>query len=258
MLRFLVKTTFRSVAASYNTPERKGARGERRVNRALLTGLNKNEYRILSDLIVPVGGVTSQVDHVVVSRYGIFVIETKNMSGWIFGSGDQKTWTQVFKGGKKQSFQNPLHQNYGHVKAVQAALDIDEATVHNLVAFVGDAIPKTPMPDRVAWGMRELSAQIAQRRQFLYSEEQVQTFVRTLNEIAPESTKDLKRQHVQNIERLAAKRKAKQLALKTAVIEDVLCPKCKAEMVERKNRKTGERFWGCTKFPKYRGSLPGT
>jgi len=98
MLKYLLKsvarTAFRTADKSYNTPERKGARGERKVHNALNSVLDESEYRVLSDLILPIAGSTTQLDHLVLSRFGIFVIETKNMSGWIFGGGaDQQKWT---------------------------------------------------------------------------------------------------------------------------------------------------------------------
>lgn len=54
----------------------------------------------------------------VVSPYGVFVIETRNMDGWIFGSEKQPVWTQKFPR-KSFRFQNPLRQNYKHVKAIE-------------------------------------------------------------------------------------------------------------------------------------------
>lgn len=94
------------------------------VHNALTTVLNEQDYRVLTDLILPVAGGTTQIDHLVLSRFGIFVIETKNMSGWVFGSADRAKWTQVQKRSKRQ-FQNPLRQNYAHVKAVQEILKVD-------------------------------------------------------------------------------------------------------------------------------------
>jgi len=117
MLKFLLKSLIWAIEASYNTPERKGARGERMVHNALTSVLNEQDYQVLTDLILPVAGGTTQIDHLVLSRFGIFVIETKNMSGWIFGSADRAKWMQVQKSSKRQ-FQNPLRQNYAHVKAV--------------------------------------------------------------------------------------------------------------------------------------------
>jgi hypothetical protein len=75
-------------------PEIKGAIGERYVNNAL-SKLGP-QYKVLHDLYVPNRkGGTAQVDHVVTSPYGIFVIETKHYNGWIFGDENPKKWTQV-------------------------------------------------------------------------------------------------------------------------------------------------------------------
>ncbi len=115
-------------------PKLKGATGEWAVNRALLNGLNTAEYRVLHDLLLPDGkGGQTQIDHVVVSAFGIFVIETKNWDCWIFGSEDSHMWTLTYPGGRKQSTMNPLHQNEGHVKAIIALLNVRREHCHNLV-----------------------------------------------------------------------------------------------------------------------------
>ncbi|MED4785238.1 nuclease-related domain-containing protein [Brevibacillus choshinensis] len=73
----------------------KGFIGEKTVS-TLLGRLEKQKYRVLNDLLIPTAtGNTSQIDHVIVSEYGIFVIETKNYKGWIYGDEDSQYWTQV-------------------------------------------------------------------------------------------------------------------------------------------------------------------
>ncbi len=72
----------------------KGLLGEWFVGLLLKFGLPKNEYFLLNDVTLPAEGGSTQIDHVVVSQFGVFVIETKNMKGWIFGSEDQAMWTQ--------------------------------------------------------------------------------------------------------------------------------------------------------------------
>ncbi len=254
MLRYLLRSTIRAFEADYNSPIRKGARGERWVNDAMLAGLDQIDYRVLSDVILPLRGSTTQIDHVVLSRFGIFVIETKNMSGWIFGSPDQKMWTQVLKGGKKRRFQNPIFQNFAHIKAVQGALSVEQDRLHNLVVFVGDAIPKTPMPDRVAWGMQELGQLIGRRRQILFSPDEIRNFEDVLLKCALEKTKDVKRDHIRNVELLVERRTKPGQGPDNGNAPTEVCPKCGAAMVERVNRKTGDRFMGCSKFPKCRAT----
>lgn len=99
---------------------------------------------MLKDLTLPSRGGTTQIDHVVVSRFGIFVIETKNMKGWIYGSADQAQWTQVIYR-HKSKFQNPIRQNYKHVKAIQELLDVEVHNLHSVVAFIGSGVPKTAL-----------------------------------------------------------------------------------------------------------------
>lgn len=69
-------------------------------------------------MTLPTPDGTTQVDHVIVSRFGVFVIETKNHKGWVFGEERSRKWAQVIYRNKYQ-FLNPLRQNYKHLKAVQ-------------------------------------------------------------------------------------------------------------------------------------------
>ncbi len=140
---FYVLFTFHS-SASF-----KGWYGEWMVCRGLRR-LDPQLFRQFHDLYLPRpdGQGTTQLDHVVVSPFGIFVIETKNYKGWIFGSEKQRQWTQqIYRA--KHRFQNPLHQNHLHVKAVMILLGLPENAFHSLVFFIGGAEFKTPMPGNV-------------------------------------------------------------------------------------------------------------
>jgi Nuclease-related domain len=107
------------------------------------------EYHLMNHITLPFNGGTTQIDHILVSRFGIFVIETKHYTGWIFASASHRTWTQVlFK--RKFKFQNPLLQNVRHVLAVRHVLDyLSPDTIKPIVVFTGDAVFKTEPPDDV-------------------------------------------------------------------------------------------------------------
>lgn len=80
----------------------KGWFGETMTNAVLWGVLDKEIYHRLNNVTLPKeNGMTTQIDHIIISQYGIFVIETKNYKGWIFGNEKQENWTQVIKGGKK-------------------------------------------------------------------------------------------------------------------------------------------------------------
>ena len=114
-----------------------GKFGERFVSKKLL-GLDAAHYKILNDLLLPSRGNlnTTQIDHVVVSNYGIFCVETKTYKGWIFGDVNQEYWTQVIYR-HKDRFYNPLRQNYAHVKAVEELIrtKYPAAQFYSLIAF---------------------------------------------------------------------------------------------------------------------------
>ena len=93
----------------------RGWYGEKQVGFRLRLALNSKVYHRYHDLIIPAKFGTSQLDHLLVSEFGIFIVETKNKQGWIFGSGGQAKWTQVIYG-KKYAFQNPLRQAYSQKK----------------------------------------------------------------------------------------------------------------------------------------------
>ena len=87
----------------------KGFLGESVINVAMWLKLEKDIYHRLNGITLPrANGGSTQIDHIIVSVYGIFVIETKNYKGWIYGSETQRQWTQSFPNGSKFKFQNPL------------------------------------------------------------------------------------------------------------------------------------------------------
>src|SRR5215472_4495762 len=134
------------VVAILKSPGFKGARGERRVKRLIERRLNPSIYREFSNVTVPINGGTTQIDHIYVCPFGVLVIETKNMSGWIFGGKNQAQWTQTIYRNKVR-FQNPLRQNYLHIKALQPLLGLPTACFKSIIVFAGDCTFKTAMPD---------------------------------------------------------------------------------------------------------------
>ena len=125
--------------------------GEALVRRLFHKRLNHELYHVLNDVTLPINKETTQIDHVVISTKGVFVIETKDYSGWIFGDKNSRAWTQtIFK--TKSKFQNPIRQNYKHVKAIQDLFDfIPKEHIHSIIIFTGTAIFKTEKPEEVCY-----------------------------------------------------------------------------------------------------------
>ncbi|RSL29999.1 NERD domain-containing protein [Salibacterium salarium] len=112
---------------------RKGELGEFKIN-IQLDQLPK-EYRYLSDVMMenPKSRTGySQIDHVVITPYGLIIIETKNYVGVIKGKKKDKHWNV----NNKFKMMNPFFQNYGHLEAVKKAIDINkEKKLMSMVSF---------------------------------------------------------------------------------------------------------------------------
>jgi hypothetical protein len=120
--------------------------GEALLTQTLTKHFNTEDYHLLNHITLKHGDLTTQIDHILVSRFGVFVIETKDYTGWIFGNANHETWTQATYRDKFK-FQNPIHQNYLHVKAVEQLLNfVPSSAIHSVVVFVGDAEFKTDIP----------------------------------------------------------------------------------------------------------------
>ena len=121
-------------------------RGETLVRRQIQANFSGPDYHLLNHITLKLKDGTTQIDHVLVSRFGVFVIETKDYSGWIFANAKHSTWTQVLFGGKFK-FQNPIFQNMRHMHAVQSLLDfLPSHTIQSVVVFAGTAEFKTDVP----------------------------------------------------------------------------------------------------------------
>ena len=144
----------------------------------------------------------------------------------------------------KQRFQNPIIQNEWHVKVVQRVLDLKPHQVHNVVAFVGDSVLKTPMPDEVVHGVYDLADYIESKRVPVFSEDEVLCIIEDLSErqLDPDIHSDLA--HARSVRRKAYDR--------TADHGDA-CPRCGGAMVARANKRTGEPFLGCRRYPQCKG-----
>lgn len=103
-----------------------------------LNKLPKKEYIVLNDIMIMSNNITYQIDHVVISKFGIFVIEMKNYFGFIYGDSYKKKWIQKI-GKTKRYFYNPIHQNYGHIKALEEKLNLNEKHFISIICFSNQA-----------------------------------------------------------------------------------------------------------------------
>jgi hypothetical protein len=127
------------------SPRFLGTMASARVRRILGSGLEKNRYTILHDLVLPSGGGTFHVDHLVISRYGICVIDSIHRPGWISGTEVQARWRQQ-SWGKSSHFDNPIHANYLKVQALERLSLLPHSRFHPMVVLSGHRGFKKNMP----------------------------------------------------------------------------------------------------------------
>lgn len=230
----------------------KGRYGENRVNK-LLSRLDENNYKIYHDLYVPTeGNKTTQVDHVVVSPFGIFVIETKAYNGWIFGNEKSKYWTQVIYKRKEKLF-NPIWQNAGHIKALENYLGIDKQLFTSIIAFSNQSTFKFKEEFKRASVIHfnSLYKTIKAHDSVIVDDSLIKSIHSKLNKLVISDKKEKKqisKQHVQTV-KLDVKKS------KVTNYDKSKCPKCNSDLVKRKG-KYGE-FLGCSNYPRcrYTGKL---
>ena len=181
----------------WNSPKQKGKRGEKRVADLLSLRL-PDEYKVLNDIyLLKENGDTAQIDHIVVSPYGVFVIETKNYSGWIYIA--RGTWIENNYGKKTPFKVNPVEQNRGHIQALVRALGISPSYFHSVVAFAGGCeLKMEPRPEGVVYADK-VTSYICSFGQRVIGADQVDEIVSRIVELDAEVGDERKASHVANL-----------------------------------------------------------
>ncbi len=185
-------------AAVFKSRLFKGKVGEFFVSKVTSAKLPSDTYFAVENVTLRADDGTTQIDHIYVSRFGVFVVETKNYKGWIFGGERQAQWTQqIYK--NKNRFQNPLRQNYKHVKTLETALGLPAEVIHSVIVFVGECTFKTDMPPNVLKGAGSVAGYIKQFSQPVLSDAQVRVAVDRLQTRRLNPSFKTDREHVKNL-----------------------------------------------------------
>lgn len=228
----------------------KGELGERAVATELSL-LNKDnpeecakEYLIINDLLLVDGMSSAQIDHVVVSQYGVFVIETKTMSGTISGSLASEYWEQSL-GGNLYKFLNPILQNAGHINAIRRILDDRSSSIPicSIIAFSQDA--DLNFDNKFIVHFDEVASLIASFKRIRLPKGVVTGIYKKLSE-ENETNPEVRKKHIEQ----AQQRKAYAHEL----IKRNICPRCGGSLVIRTGKKG--QFYGCSSYPRCRFTLP--
>ena len=227
-----------------------GESGERTVS-SYLEDLPHEDYLVFNDLLIRNGDYTTQIDHLIISRFGVFVLETKNIHGKVYGSGNKEFWSQYlpdwgykrYGSTQEHEIRNPLWQNAGHIKSVRRLVFGSNVPVYGIVIFPSETEVHvtSEMPVLKMW---EVVPYIKQYREEILSTDQIGFYRRRLLEVISRTESDRK-YHLENISHNKDRR--------NAAIASGRCPLCGGQLVLR-NGKYGQ-FWGCSNYPKCKYTL---
>ncbi len=215
------------------SPEAKGERGENYVARFLGDNIIGEQYVIHNLLFCNQTGQSCQIDHILINKYGIWVIETKNYIGYIYGEESQREWTQVVAyGNEKHKFYNPVKQNATHIYHLSKYLKVNNI-FQNVVIFLQNADISHIISDKV-YSIRDISFIKTQKTDICLSVKKMEEYYNKLLELKITSSIS-KEEHIANIYK------------KQEQLQNGICPRCGGKLVVR-NGKNGS-FFGCSNYP---------
>jgi hypothetical protein len=220
----------------------KGRRGENKVA-GILSKLPTSEYFVMNDITIQNERGSTQIEHIVISAYGVFVIETKNFSGWIMGGEKSDQWIKNVYG-HKYYFYNPIRQNYGHISALARTLLVPKDCFVSIVAFPYKADIKVHTSEHVVY-FRDVIPTILSYSKKRFSVSEVDKMANQLLSLQLNS-KEQKKEHIQYA-------KDKKNFSKSA-LQQGICPYCGALLKVREGKYGA--FIGCSRYPKCKYTHP--
>ena len=244
----------RAIRSLFVTPERLGRRGENAAaGRLGWVDFLGYQGKIIRNAYIPGNdGKTTEIDLLYVTQKGIFVIESKNYSGFIFGSEKNQHWASTLYMGKdwrgrkkveKHQFYNPIWQNNTHIRYLKRFLKAD-IPMFSVIVFSSKCELKRmeiSSPDVIVCRQGELSScirRIWKRVPDVLTEQQIETIFNQLSVLANPS-EAVKQKHIQDIHER---------------VNDVSrCPWCGGSLVLRtakSGKYAGKQFYGCSNYPR--------
>ncbi len=187
-------------------------------------------FKIIRNLILPIGDTATEIDILMIHEKGIFVFESKNYGGWIFGSKDDHKWTQTFRNGKKYKFYNPIKQNKTHCDAICEITKVPKQYITSYVVFSErcslKAVPENEMQLTIIKRNRlinEVCKDLAVRNS-VYSREAVDSYHKGFSYYLDND--ELKKKHRDNIDEKSGRFKTFKSEAERKKYEVKNCPRC--------------------------------
>ena len=224
-----------------------GSYGEYLTYKKLRT-FEKDGAKFLFNIYLPKDDeTTTELDVIMISPKGVFVFESKNYSGWIFGSDKDAYWTQTLPTGKKSTkkkFYNPVWQNKSHIESLKKAVG-EDIPICSVIVFSDRCELKkvdVALENAVVINRREVENTVMVLMDKYEKIADADTVEGIYNKLKPftEMTNEQKEKHIKDIEEKNS---------------SDICPRCKSKLAVRtvkSGANAGKRFYGCSNYPKCR------
>lgn len=196
---------------------------------------------------------TTEIDAIMIHHSGIYVFESKNYGGWIFGNERNAWWTQSLLGegysAQKERFYNPVWQNRTHIKYLRKKLGLFDGKIYSVIVFSDRCEFKdvTIFSDDVILTQQfQLAASIQKyTNKIIFNQEKINKYYDLLYPYT-QLTEEQKQEHIKNLQERINLRRLQQ---------NKVCPRCGSKLVLRVAKKgalAGHEFYGCSNYPKCR------
>ena len=267
LIDIFLDLTLQPILDAIFTDEFKGKHGEKLTEKELKkVNFFGRKGKTLRNVYIPKeNGETSEIDVMFICQKGIFVFESKNYSGWIFGNEKDQYWTASLASGQKNRFYNPIKQNRTHLKWLSnylSSLDV-EVPLFSVIVFSERCELKkiTTFSTDINVIKRDHTYKTVKNiwnsSEDKLTENQVEMIYEKLS-LLTNVDEAVKVAHIKNIENKYIKSSDDSVQSETKINErtnDLICPRCGNKLVLRtakKGHNAGNQFYGCAAFPKCR------
>lgn len=245
ILILIVSVVITALFILYQLPLLKEWHGRRQVNAATEFLLTSSDYYVMKDVVLLTFEGLIQIDFIIVSRFGVFVVAIYQFSGVIDGVELSDTWTQISNKKEKHEFQNPSYQNRKNTETLRNLVGIEKSKIFPVVVFDGISGFKVNMMARTTYGSQFLDY-IRSKHELLLSTKEIQKIVDTIE------AKRKKQGLVSGLKHVDTRNQTSSL-----LDNHQTCPSCGSEMViqvAESGRNAGKQFLRCVLYPTCRST----
>lgn len=144
-------------------------------------------YHVIDNVLLQTKKGSTQIDHIIVSPFGVFVVETKNHKGLIFGDCYSRVWTQVLNGRAKFRMYSPVLQNMGHIQHLSAQIRLSMDCIQGVIVFTNNDANLSNVNCPFCFNVDQLYYYIMQFKTQIFNEKQLVKLIKRIDTVNTDS-----------------------------------------------------------------------